>query len=265
MDAPLASRLAAELPDIPRWVETRGMLLSGHATITGGSSMADGFVVRVLQGAMSAMSVIGTPPSGAILDAVARTTELTPVVCQTSNVEYVLAVLTDARATDKEWRAETAIVHVLDAAPHRRARPALHVSGGALVSTVRPLTPADVLDHLPPGLRYEMTNAQQFAPVAAVFVDGVPASFCYAVWQTETLWDVSIDTLDEYRGRGLGSVAVDFMMEQMSRAGKQPVWGALASNSSSLRLARKLGFQPIDEISVVSRGPWAFLTAGYGS
>ena len=109
-----------------------------------------------------------------------------------------------------------------------------------------------------------MTQARNIAPVAAVFVNGTAASFCYPCWRTETLWDISIDTLEEHRGRALGQHAVRFMIEAMRREGREPVWGALESNTSSLRLASKLGFAPMDAIAWFSRGPWAFLTRGNG-
>jgi RimJ/RimL family protein N-acetyltransferase len=74
------------------------------------------------------------------------------------------------------------------------------------------------------------------------------------------LWDVSIDTLEEHRGRSLGAAAVRFMIEYMRGEGRDPVWGALESNRASLRLAAKLGFVPVDRIVVFSRGRWALLT-----
>ena len=49
----------------------------------------------------------------------------------------------------------------------------------------------------------------------------------------------------------------------MRREGREPVWGALASNTPSLRLAAKLGFVPVDEIVVFSKGAWAYLTGGF--
>ena len=36
--------------------------------------------------------------------------------------------------------------------------------------------------------------------------DGRAAAFCYPVLQTERHWDVSVDTLEGYRGRGLAGL-----------------------------------------------------------
>ena len=106
-------------------------------------------------------------------------------------------------------------------------------------------------------------HAQDFAAVAAVIVDHRPVSFCYPVWTTERFWDVSIDTLEEHRGRSLGVCAVCFMIDVMQRTGREPVWGALESNRPSLRLGAKLGFKPMGEIVVFSRGGWVFLSGGF--
>jgi RimJ/RimL family protein N-acetyltransferase len=108
-----------------------------------------------------------------------------------------------------------------------------------------------------------MAHAHDFAPVAAVFVDSRPVSFCYPVWTTERLWDVSIDTLEAHRGRALGARAVSFMIRAMRQEGREPVWGALESNEPSLRLGAKLGFKPIGDIVVFSRGGWVFLSGGF--
>ncbi len=54
-----------------------------------------------------------------------------------------------------------------------------------------------------------------------------------------------------------------FMVERMRVLDREPVWGALASNVPSLRLAATLGFTPVEELVVFSRGPWAYLTGGF--
>ena len=107
------------------------------------------------------------------------------------------------------------------------------------------------LDNLPPILRGELRDACNYSPIAAAFVDDRPVSFCYSGWETETHWDVSIDTLDGYRRRGLATAASTCLLHHFANAGKTAVWGAVDSNTESGALARKLGFTPVDELMVV--------------
>ncbi|HSC28969.1 MAG TPA: GNAT family N-acetyltransferase [Vicinamibacterales bacterium] len=241
--------LAAMLPDLPQWVETRGMLLSGRAQILGFESR-EAFVARVLHGALSVVSVVGTPRADAIQEAVAGCTPMTPVIAQAGNAPHVGAAL-------PQWSGERAIVHALP--PHAVMPP------GPADTVIRILSHREIgrLAHVPPGLRHELTHALDLTPVAAVFVEDTPVSFCYPCWRTETLWDVSVDTLEEYRGRRLAAAAFDFMYREMQATGRQPVWGAMESNTASLRLAARIGFVAVTEIVVFSKGHWAFLSAGF--
>lgn len=252
----VAARLLVELPDLPRWLETRGMLRSPHAVVSDGATIAGGFAVRVAHGAMSAVAVAGCPPAGAIVQALEGTTAMTPVIAQTDNADYVeRSLLESAPPHPDGWHGERAILHTLAGIPDL---PSLDAS-----ATIRMLTRDDMLAHLPPGLRHEMTHAREMAPVAVAVVDGRPMSFCYPVWMTESLWDVSIDTVEELRRRGLAPHVVRSMIAHLGRQGLAPMWGALESNGSSLRLAARLGFAPVDEVVVISRGSWAFLTGGF--
>jgi GNAT superfamily N-acetyltransferase len=81
----------------------------------------------------------------------------------------------------------------------------------------------------------------------------LPVAFCYPVFETETLWDVSVDTLEAWRRRGLARACVEFLIDHMRRHGKEPVWGALVSNTASLALAASLGFGPVDRLAVFSK------------
>jgi RimJ/RimL family protein N-acetyltransferase len=102
-------------------------------------------------------------------------------------------------------------------------------------------------------LRQELlVEADAGTPIPAAFADGRPVAFCYPGSVTERWWDISIDTIDAYRRRGYAARCVSFCIEEMARAGKQPVWGALESNPPSLRLAAKVGFEPVDRIFVFS-------------
>ncbi len=104
------------------------------------------------------------------------------------------------------------------------------------------------LEALPPLLRGEITHAFDFTPISAAFVEDRPVSFCYAGWETETLWDVSIDTLEAWRRRGLAAAAASLLIRHHGVHGKLPVWGAVDSNIASSGLARRLGFEPVDRL-----------------
>jgi GNAT acetyltransferase-like protein len=252
----LCERLAVDLPDQPRWIETRAMLRSGHAQVFGGGSVSGGFAIRLLHGAFSVVSIVGCPSADAIAAALEGTTAMTPLLAQADNADYVERTLFD-QASDggfRGWHRERVIVHTIASFPDP---PPI----GDTV--VRLLTIDDPLDQVPPGLRFELVHAIEVAPVAAAFVDGVAASFCYPCWRTESWWDVSIDTVAPFRRRGLAEQATRFMIAHEGREGREPVWGALESNGLSLRLAVRLGFAPVDDLYAFSRGPWAFLTNGY--
>ncbi len=106
------------------------------------------------------------------------------------------------------------------------------------------------MDHTPAELKEELVEAAKYSPVAATCVERLPVSFCYAGSQTESLWDISIDTLAGHRNRGYAALCVAFLIEHFRRQGLAPVWGALESNVPSMKLAAKLGFTPVDQLVV---------------
>src|SRR5688572_9049576 len=111
----VAKNLAQALPDTAGWVDTRGMLLSGRAIVTGGDTVGAGFVVRAISVAVAAVSVVGYPAPGIIARAVEDATDLTPVIAQRDNAVHVgraLASCPPSRAGHK-WAAERAILHRL--------------------------------------------------------------------------------------------------------------------------------------------------------
>ncbi len=107
---------------------------------------------------------------------------------------------------------------------------------------IRPLGSADSLAHLPEELREEIETERPRVPVFATFIDGAPVSFAYSSSMTQTLADISIDTLEAYRNRGIGAATAASLIDWVVQNGKSPVWGSLESNGPSLRLAEKLGF-----------------------
>jgi hypothetical protein len=223
------------VPDLPRWVEVRSMLLSGGSILGTGSSDPPAFVV--LQAAIGQMAVVGHP-SHQIIRAAAE--QVDEIIAQPENVDWTAAALPD-------WTGEPATIHVLG----RSAR-LPDVPPG----TVRRLTAEELSSApgLPSELREELlVKAMAGSPITAAFAGGRPVAFCYSGSVTEHWWDISIDSIEPYRRQGYAARCVSFCVEEMARAGKQPVWGAFVSNQPSLRLAAKLGFEPVDTIHVFSR------------
>ena len=228
--------LAGRLPDLPRLVETRAILLSGAWEVLGDTDGGD-YVVRSLETPLAA--VVGRPSAGPLRETVARD-DVTEILCGEDAVRCTAAALPG-------WQADPATIHVLGTA--RAALPAgtLDVR---LVGAEEPLS----LAHLPAELRQELESTRGHSPLAVGFVDGRAVSFACAPWQTETLFDLSIDTLEPFRGRGLAAAAAALLIDAVSRTGRQPVWGALEDNGPSMRLAARLGFVPVDRLFVLSRG-----------
>lgn len=108
-------------------------------------------------------------------------------------------------------------------------------------------------DDLPTNLLEELERALKYSKIAAKFVDGKPVSFCYSGAETEMLWDISIDTLPDYRRNGYARETVSFMINYMAGTGKSPVYGCTDSNRASLELAKSLGFEPIDKVFLLTR------------
>jgi GNAT superfamily N-acetyltransferase len=205
------SELAARLPDLPRWVETLGMRLSGPCDpiVPPGPGLSDAIVRGTDFGLFR---VSGEPPLAALSPALARHGGKA-VLCALERTEALSSLLPG-------WIRSQELIHALKGAE-----------------------PSERLGRL--------STALGFSHVAAAFVDDLPVSFCDASYETETLWDLSIDTLEGYRGRGLAARACcEFLIGHMARRGKRPVWGALEENTPSIRMAANLGFVPVDTLAI---------------
>ncbi|QIN79859.1 GNAT family N-acetyltransferase [Rubrobacter marinus] len=236
-------RLAALLPDTPRFLETRGMLLEGCCEILGSDEGGEGgpsFVARGLYPEEKLVSVVGRPPDEWVAEAVARNEGSGAVIAMPENAASVARTLPG-------WEMQTAVLHRLG-------------EGGLLWTPrgdVRMLSGPEGLRALPSGLRAGLGAELEGVlgrgtPLAATFVGGVPVSFCYVASETEGLWDVSIDTLEGHRRRGYAASCAAFMVRHMRETrGKEPVWGALETNAASMNLAALLGFVPVDRYFVL--------------
>jgi hypothetical protein len=249
--ASLVARALTRVPDLPRWIDTRGMLLSGRAAVHAPpSSREDSSGLIVVVGDSALVSIVGRPAQSAIANVITTLSGDVNLLAQMEDADYVGRTLPG-------WRRQRAIVHVLPQAPALDASP----DPQARIFTVES---APRVDHVPEPLRRELLDAlrgrtvsrfvpgalpradtqvsRTTVPMAAVWADGRPVSFCYPVWQTETLWDVSIETLEPYRRLGLAARAARTLIHHLRRSGRSPVWGALETNTASRALAARLGF-----------------------
>ena len=240
------------------------MLLGGTCEVYGMSEAAPSFAV--VNPYTRVAAVVGTPPGDAVNAVVERLRSNDDVLAFDENLSHVTTLLSG-------WRVSLAVLHLLgDSKQLPRLEP---VGVGAPMARpyigphplpvpsdrpdeeiiMRMMTGDEVaaMEGAPPELFEELTRAALVGKQAATFVDGKAVSFCDATSETETLWDVGIETLEPYRGSGYAALAVSYMIDQQDRRGKRPVWGAEESNPPSMRLAEKLGFTSVDRLYVLSQ------------
>lgn len=225
---------ASSLPDAPRWVEANGILAAGCGRVLVDGT---GCVIRNEQPG-SRLIVAVTPPTPALLDRALIDRPDAEVLCMPEHEPALDRLL-------PHWQRERAYLYSLDREHKLAPRD----------GNVRSLRPDDSLDHLSDELRSELAWDRSTHTMVCTFVGDRPASFAYAHWKTPKWYDISIDTVPEYRRQGLGRLAVSELIRRQNSEGRAPVWGAMASNLASQRMAERTGFTKIDEIVVFSCAP----------
>jgi GNAT superfamily N-acetyltransferase len=225
--------LAQKIPDLPRWVETRDFLLWGQPEIFGLQEAPD-LALAIRDPESQSVFVVGTPTVSAVQVATHANTRGF-VLAPEEQGDWLAGILPD-------WIRTRAILHTLADSSH------LPVTSPEQVRFLDPSLLETLI--LPNDLRAELKSGAEESPIAATFVDGQPVAFCYAGSKTETLWDISIDTLAEHRRHGYAGLCVAYLIRHMQTLGKQPVWGALEENPASWRLAQKLGFVAMDALAI---------------
>lgn len=226
-------RVLDALPDEPRWVETRDLLRCARSSIV---ASRDGSAFVVWSEADRLASIVGAPDAVAVASAAGVVPQL---LAFDENIEEVKAMV-------PRFAAERALVFsspdVLAASPPHSCRP---LDARSLIQQ----------HHLPADLMRELRDVAEGGALVVGAFDGERAvSFAYVAAESESLWDVSIDTLESHRRQGYASAAILSLMRQMQPHGKAPVWGALESNHASAGLARRLGFVACDALWVLTRG-----------
>ena len=225
--------VARLLPDLPRWVEVRDLMLSGDCEIFDLHEQGElSFIVRENNGKM--VFVIGQPSIHGLQTVIRDLGKGGMVIAPQEQAVWLTSAL-------QGWKRARIILHTL---PNHQ-----HLPG---VNDMADFLDADTLHQLPidSELLDELKNGAQHSKIAATWVDQQPVSFCYVASETEAWWDIAVDTLPEHRRNGYAALCVAHMIRYMYPMEKQPVWQAIADNPPSWRLAQKLGFEPIDELAL---------------
>lgn len=234
---PSFAEIAHRLPDIPRWVEVRDLLFAEEGELLGFEDrVPPTFVLRSSEDEVA--YVVGEPSAEAIIAATMNLTSEAIVIVTPENAAHTRLCL-------PEWVKERIFVYSL-----KDTEPLPYPEQVAVRLVQR-----DMLKRakLPSNLREELLDAADYSPMAAVFIEDKPVSFCYAASQTESWWDVSIDTLASHRRQGYAGVCFAYLARHMQTLGKAVVWQSLESNPASWQLALKLGLTPVDELTCFRR------------
>ena len=129
-----------------------------------------------------------------------------------------------------------------------------HVPVGAIAGVghgrVRHLGPddAELLEASVPGLRGSgwggIRGLLEGGIAAGVPVGDRLVAIAYTSARTSGYADVAVSTLEGWRGRGLATAAASMVAARVQRDGQTPVWSCGEDNTASLRVARRLGFEP---------------------
>ncbi|MGB5175271.1 MAG: GNAT family N-acetyltransferase [Thermoanaerobaculia bacterium] len=244
--SPTPAHLASLLSDEPRWIDLKGLLISARCDIWTESEPVEGFVARSWDYPFAAIHA--TPGASLIRQAVEAGRSASQGQYLTD--EWQLLAPPSSRAT-----VEVALPG------WRRRGVQLFRWGGGLE---RPDLDVDVridllpdghgavgltFDHVPATTRHEyILDWVSRRPMTVAIVDSLPVTFCYAAFTTDTLWDVSIETIKPYRRHGLAAACFLTLARHMAEQGLIPAWGAMEDNPGSLGLAAKLGFERDAEI-----------------
>lgn len=234
------------IPDTALWVEARGMLLSGRGSVLDIQFMPEP-CGAVFQEDIGLGVVIGRPNE----DLLYQLSELTEeILCPIENAESVAAALAQYS------REDASLMQIPASFDHAHVEKKIDSASARDITELRRLELSDLEKHtnIPDLLHQELEQELTFGTdIYCLVLGNRPVSFCYPANKSESLWDISIDTLVEYRNRGLAEQCVRYAIAEMRKKGVMPVWGAVESNTASRRLAAKLGFGEVCRIAVFTR------------
>lgn len=247
-----ATRVLAALGDEPLHVEARGLLLHRPAAVVlldrageTDDACVHGFVFAAEHG----MAIgFGQPP-------VALADELRDLADDHGMVQEGLELHLPL-ASSEEWLAlpdaKSLGLHRVQVIPG--LPPDSGEQGGCLEALVRheyavlESRREPLLETLPRALRAEFEAMRPWPFVVASLAGESIASIASAFVETESYFDVSIDTVSDFRRFGFGAACAAALILEQRKRGKQPVWMVREKNRGSLALSSKLGFRDVGRV-----------------
>lgn len=148
-----------------------------------------------------------------------------------------------AAATGVPCRLGPELYHVLDRPVASGSDPVVATAVRRLAAADRPLLDASAAPLGMDGWRFGSAVALLAAGFAAgAVIDGELVSVAFASARTDHHAEIGIVTREEWRGRGLATIAAGLVCTDVQAAGLRPVWSTAEENGPSRRVAAKLGF-----------------------
>ena len=80
------------------------------------------------------------------------------------------------------------------------------------------------------------------AKAFTIIIDGKPASTAFCSSRHDNMFEIGIETIKEYQGKGLAYLVCAKLIEYCLDNALEPVWSCRLGNTGSVNLAKKLGF-----------------------
>jgi|GEM_PF-6310239 len=239
VDPAFRRRLLAATPDTSTNVEARGFQLREDTLAYRADASSTDLLLRSPLFRVSLP--IGQPTVKLVRSVLREDKEPWTVVAATEQIDAIHEAIPD-------WDFELARI-----AERPETVPPLVAPAVGDGIEIRPLDPRDraAVDSIPDEeVRDEVGRLLGYVPYVAAFVDERPVSLCGGYPETETHFDLAIDTLEGFRRCGLARATATALIHAMAERGKRPVWGAVESNTASIRLAESLDFEWVGKLGV---------------
>ena len=99
---------------------------------------------------------------------------------------------------------------------------------------------------------YFWENVEQFCNHGvgfSLFYNNKLASTAYSAYMHDNYLEIGIETVEEFRGKGLAQYACSALIDYSLQNNLEPVWSCRLENTNSCKLAQKLGFEIISKRS----------------